>query len=283
MKSNCEITMDQFFSKVHLVLTIESIELKCNLAQELKEALLLKESEDNEFSTFVTHHNLDTPLYPGHPSKPNLVEPKNVPKRKLTNSLGHAGLIHALAHIEFNAINLALDACLRFQGMPFEYYCNWIEVASDEAYHFQLLNNHLKSLGFCYGDFDAHSGLWEAAIKSKDDVLSRMAYVGRVFEAQGIDQAPRIKEQLEAIQDYKGAEVLDIIGRDEIKHVQYGDYWFKYECQRLNLEPEATFFAIMDKFNAPSPKPPLNFEGRLKAGFSESEIQKLKDYKKSPR
>jgi len=211
----------------------------------------------------------------GKPDKPVLVHPTKVPKRRLGSREGHAGLLHALAHIEFNAINLALDACYRFQNMPYEYYTNWLEVANDEALHFNLLNNHLTSLGYRYGDFSAHNGLWDMAVKTEDDCLARMALVPRVLEARGIDAIPEMQIKISTIGDSRAMKILDIIHHDEIKHVKYGDKWFKYLCHQRNLNPEITFFELMDKFNAPKIRGAFNRIDRLKAGFSEYELNKL--------
>src|SRR5690606_5451070 len=152
---------------------------------------------------------------PGQPERPALVSPKQVKKRAMNTSEGRAILIHALAHIEFNAINLALDAIWRFSGMPREYYEDWLKVAAEEAYHFSLLNTHLETLGYAYGDFPAHNSLWEMAEKTKNNILARIALVPRTMEARGLDATPALRAKLAQAGDMKAAEILDIILRDE--------------------------------------------------------------------
>lgn len=214
---------------------------------------------------------------PGRPDKPLLVHPTKVPKRRLGSKEGHAGLLHALAHIEFNAINLALDACYHFQNMPHEYYVNWLEVAKDESLHFDLLNRHLQSLGYSYGDFNAHNGLWDMAVKTEHDVLARMALVPRVLEARGIDAIPEMQAKILHIGDCRAIEILDIIHQDEIKHVQYGDKWFKFLCNQKNLNSENIFFQLIKEYNAPRIRGAFNRTDRQKAGFSEYELDKLNE------
>ncbi|MBV8465152.1 MAG: ferritin-like domain-containing protein, partial [Burkholderiales bacterium] len=130
------------------------------------------------------------PLQPGRPATPVLVAPQSLTPRKLGSIEGRAALVHAIAHIEFNAINLALDAACRFPAMPRDYYGDWIRVAAEEAGHFRLLNDHVNGLGYAYGDFPAHNGLWEMAEKTAGDVLARMALVPRLLEARGLDVTP---------------------------------------------------------------------------------------------
>ena len=159
--------------------------------------------------------------------------------------------------------------------MPEGYYQDWIEVAKDEAYHFTLLNNHLLTLGYTYGDFSAHNGLWDMALKTEHDCMIRMALVPRVLEARGIDAVPEMQSKIKNIGDEKANEILDIIHRDEIKHVQYGDKWFKFLCQKRDLNPENIFFELMANYDAPKIRGAFNRADRLKAGFSNSELDKL--------
>lgn len=212
---------------------------------------------------------------PGHPVKPNLVSPLDVEKRSMRTAEGRAGLIHALAHIEFNAINLALDAVWRFANMPSAYYADWLKVAAEEAYHFNLLNRHLQTLGYEYGDFTGHNSLWEMAERTQEDVLVRMALVPRTMEARGLDASPPLRNKLAQIGDMSAAEILDIILCDEIGHVAIGNYWFNWLCQQRNLEPISTFEILAKQYNAPKMRKPLNLEARRKAGFSEAELALL--------
>jgi uncharacterized ferritin-like protein (DUF455 family) len=212
---------------------------------------------------------------PGRPAKPTLVPPKDLEKRSMRTADGRAALIHALTHIEFNAINLALDAIWRFANMPEDYYKDWLKVAAEEAYHFSLLSVHLQSLGFAYGSFSAHNSLWEMVERTKDDVLARMALVPRTLEARGLDACPALRNKLAQVGDSKAAEILDIILRDEIGHVAIGNTWFNWLCQERKLEPIATFEKLCVDYSAPKLKPPFNVDARRKAGFSEIELALL--------
>lgn len=214
---------------------------------------------------------------PGRPEKPLLVPPTEVEKRSMRTVEGRAALIHALAHIEFNAINLALDAIWRFADMPEQYYRDWLQVAQEEAYHFSLLNAHLQSLGFHYGDFTAHNSLWEMAERTKDDVLARMALVPRTLEARGLDASPPLRNKLAQIGDIKAAEILDIILRDEIGHVAIGNHWFNWLCAQRGLEPVRAYQQLAAQYKAPKLHRPFNLEARRKAGFSEGELALLEE------
>ena len=188
---------------------------------------------------------------------------------------GRAALIHALAHIEFNAINLALDAIWRFDDMPENYYTDWLKVAVEEAYHFSLLNAHLHTIGFEYGSFSGHNSLWEMVDRTKEDVLARMALVPRTMEARGLDASPALRNKFAQVDDLKMAEILTIILRDEIGHVAIGNDWFNWLCVQRNLEPIATFEHLCIQYSAPKLKPPFNLEARRLAGFSEAELALL--------
>ncbi|MFO7541843.1 MAG: ferritin-like domain-containing protein [Thiobacillus sp.] len=213
---------------------------------------------------------------PGHPDKPLLIPPQQVPRRRADTLPGRAALIHALAHIEFNAINLALDAAHRFAGMPPGYYDHWVRVADEEALHFDLLNTHLETLGYKYGDFPAHNGLWDMALKTAHDPLVRMALVPRVLEARGLDATPLIVGKLKSAGDARMVEILGIIERDEIGHVAIGSHWFGWLCGARGVDPDQTFRQLLVEYDAPSLKPPFNFEARRAAGFSEPELNWLR-------
>ena len=212
---------------------------------------------------------------PGIPLRPELVPPLALPKRSMRTVEGRAALIHALAHIEFNAINLALDAIWRFDNMPENYYRDWLKVASEEAYHFSLLNAHLQTLGFTYGDFAGHNSLWEMLDRTKDDVLARMALVPRTMEARGLDAIPALRIKLAQAGDAAAAEILDITLQDEVGHVAIGNVWFNWLCEQRNLVPIATFASLCQQYSAPKLKPPFNMEARRQAGFSEAELALL--------
>jgi uncharacterized ferritin-like protein (DUF455 family) len=212
---------------------------------------------------------------PGRPEKPILVAPLQLPKRSMRAIEGRVALIHALAHIEFNAINLALDAIWRFENLPENYYRDWLKVATEEAYHFSLLSAHLQTLGYQYGDFAGHNSLWEMVDRTKDDVLARMALVPRTMEARGLDATPALRNKFAQVGDTKMAEILDIILRDEIGHVAIGNYWFNWLCAQRNCEPIETFESLCQQYSAPKLKLPFNLEARRQAGFSEAELALL--------
>lgn len=213
---------------------------------------------------------------PGRPTRPELVHPRKVRQRKLTSPAGRMALLHAVAHIEFNAINLALDAAYRFREMPDAYYRDWIKVAAEEAYHFSLVRTRMAQLGGEYGDLPAHNGLWEQAGKTDHDVLVRMALVPRVLEARGLDVTPPMIEKLQQVGDTETVAVLEIILRDEIGHVKIGSDWYRYCCEQRALEPEATFRQLIrDIMQAPL-RGPFYEAGRLLAGFSAEELRQLR-------
>ncbi len=208
----------------------------------------------------------------GRPPRPEWVAPTRVPKRSLGSLEGRAALIHALTHIEFNAINLALDAACRFAGLPPGYYADWIRVAGEEAHHFQLLRNHLRTLGFDYGDFVAHGGLWDMAAKTAHDPLARMALVPRVLEARGLDVTPGLRTRLAQAGDARAAQILAVIERDEIGHVAIGNRWYAWLCAERGLDPLETFVQLIAEHHAPAPRPPFAWAARRAAGFSAAEL-----------
>ncbi|GAB3553458.1 hypothetical protein GCM10027343_40240 [Noviherbaspirillum agri] len=188
---------------------------------------------------------------------------------------GRAAMIHALAHIEFNAINLALDAIWRFGGMPRAYYSDWLQVAAEEALHFTMLSEHLQTLGFQYGDFTAHNSLWDMAEKTREDVLARMALVPRTLEARGLDASPPVRAKLAQAGDNAAAEILDVILRDEIGHVAVGNRWYAWACTARGLDPVKTYADLSEKYKAPQLRGPFNFAARRAAGFTEAELAAL--------
>ena len=214
-------------------------------------------------------------VLPGRPDRPRLVLPRDLPPRSPHQPEGHAALIHSVAHIEFNAINLALDAVWRFAGLPRAYYEDWLRVAAEEALHFSLLQAHLVSLGWRYGDFDAHDGLWTMTERTAADPLARMALVPRLLEARGLDATPPMQRRLRQAGDLRAVEILDIILRDEIGHVAVGNRWFHHLCQERGLEPLSTFAALARAHGAPRLKPPFNLQARQQAGFRADELAAL--------
>jgi uncharacterized ferritin-like protein (DUF455 family) len=212
---------------------------------------------------------------PGRPPVPELVSPLGVKHRSMRTPEGRAALIHALARIEFNAVNLALDAIWRFAGMPSEYYADWLQVAAEEALHHSLLSDHLRTLGFRYGDFSVHNSLWDMAEKTKGDVLARIALVPRTLEARGLDATPAVRAKLAQAGDQAGAAILDIILRDEIGHVAVGNRWYGWLCAQRGLEPVAAYAELALRYQAPALRGPFNLVGRRAAGFSETELAAL--------
>jgi len=211
----------------------------------------------------------------GCPARPALAPPEAMPRRELGSPGGHAALIHALAHIEFNAINLALDAVYRFRELPAEFHGDWLQVAAEEALHFSMLRAHLQNLGADYGDFVAHGGLWEMARRTAHDPLARMGLVPRLLEARGLDVTPGIQRKLRSFGDVTGAAILDRILADEIGHVAIGDRWFRFLCAGRGQTAEAAFQALLADPAVPKPRPPFNTAARLAAGFSAAELAQL--------
>jgi uncharacterized ferritin-like protein (DUF455 family) len=212
---------------------------------------------------------------PGRPPVPVLVPPGELRKRGLRSLEGRATLLHALAHIEFNAIDLALDIVWRFAGMPAQFYREWLQIAKEEAYHFRLLQARLHALGYAYGDFPAHNGLWEMAEKTQDDVLARLALVPRTLEARGLDVTPALRAKLAQAGDTDAAAALDTILRDEIGHVEVGNRWYQQLCAARALEPIATYAQLALHYKAPAQRGPFNLAARKAAGFTDAELAAL--------
>ncbi len=220
-------------------------------------------------------HIPSPPDLPGRPARPRLVPPKAVPSRTPYTPEGRAALLHAIAHIEFNAINLALDAAFRFEGLPVQFYVDWLRVASEEALHFSLLRAHLQSLGHDYGEFDAHDGLWLMTQRTAGDVTARMALVPRTLEARGLDATPPLQAKFAKAGDARAVEILGIILRDEVGHVAIGNRWYRWLCAREGLDPVAHYELLTRRHEAPRLRPPFNDEARLAAGFTDEELARL--------
>jgi len=218
---------------------------------------------------------VEPPGVPARPARPLLVPPGSVMPRAVGTPEGRAALLHALAHIEFNAIGLALDHVWRFAGMPEAYYRDWASVAVEEAHHFALLRGRLLDAGLDYGDLPAHDGLWEMARRTADDVLARMALVPRTLEARGLDASPMVRAKFVSIGDQASAEVVDVILRDEIGHVAIGNRWFHYLCRQRALDPVATYRREARRCDAPRQRGPLNVAARLQAGFTAQELDEM--------
>ncbi|MFK2898920.1 ferritin-like domain-containing protein [Dyella jejuensis] len=212
---------------------------------------------------------------PGRPARPRLVAQRQVPRRGLGTPEGRAALVHAVAHIEFNAINLAWDAVYRFRGMPAAYYRDWASCANDEARHFALLSDRLAELGHAYGDFDAHNGLWEMAGKTAHHDTARMALVPRVLEARGLDVTPGMIERLRAVGDERTIAILEVILREEVAHVAAGTRWFRWCCERDGLDSREAFLDLLREYMGCNLRGPFNRPARLQAGFDDEELNRL--------
>ncbi|NLY65086.1 MAG: ferritin-like domain-containing protein, partial [Alcaligenaceae bacterium] len=209
---------------------------------------------------------------PGRPLQPELVSPQKVAYRSINSEQGKAALIHAIAHIEFNAINLALDIIWRFAHLPDDFYRDWLRVAKEEAYHFSLVRDHLRNMGYEYGNFTAHNGLWEICEKTANDLLARLALVPRTLEARGLDVSPVIQNKLKSVNDMEAVRILDIILHDEVGHVELGNKWYLYFCKLGNKDPVATYADMVQTYRVAKPKGPLNMEARKRAGFTDEEL-----------
>jgi len=228
----------------------------------------------NELST----ESLDAPeriINPGRPERPLLVSPRKVPKRSFYSRQGLNRLAHAITHIEFNAINLALDAVYRFRSMPHDYYSDWLRVAAEESGHFLMLAQYLQTNDAQYGDLDAHNGLWEMALKTDNDVMIRMALVPRVLEARGLDVTPAMIDKLEQVGEQQLVEILQVIHKEEIGHVLVGTRWFNYMCEQRELSPRKVFVELLEEYMNGVIQGPFDEDSRLQAGFTEDEMQHL--------
>ena len=215
---------------------------------------------------------------PGRPTRPERVSAMAIGRRSPFMPEGRAALIHSICHIEFNAINLALDAVWRYDGMPEAYYRDWLLVADEEAQHFTMLHAHLQTMGFCYGDFPGHDGLWSMCEKTSGDVLARMALVPRTLEARGLDATPLIQAKLRRVNTpdaLRAIEILDVILRDEVGHVAIGNHWYRWLCERDGIDPVAHYRVLYRRHEAPRLKAPFNLEARARAGFTDEELQTL--------
>jgi uncharacterized ferritin-like protein (DUF455 family) len=246
----------------------------CEVAQKLQLTHQLNANARSAETPFFSHPDKAKSLEePGRPPLPKLVSPRDLEARKLGSVEGRAVLLHAVAHIEFNAINLALDAAYRFSDLPQAYYLEWLSVADDEARHFQQVSTRLEELGYCYGDFPAHNGLWEMALRTQHCLVDRMALVPRLLEARGLDVTPGMIERLKDVKDLSSAAVLELILKEEVGHVEIGTRWFRYACEQAQLPAEQTFLALLRQHAGGIVRPPFNHAARRIAGFTDAEMQ----------
>jgi uncharacterized ferritin-like protein (DUF455 family) len=218
--------------------------------------------------------NISRPLimpdHPGRPEKPLLLPPRDMPRRSSHGARGRFALLHALAHIELNAVDMTWDLIARFahQPMPRAFFDDWVQVGLEEAKHFQLLSERLRQLDGTYGDLPAHDGLWQAAHATGHDLLARLAIVPLILEARGLDVTPGMIENLERAGDQSSADIITIIYRDEKKHVAHGMKWFRFLCQRANMALEPTFHRLVRENFRGALKPPFNESARTDAGLT---------------
>jgi uncharacterized ferritin-like protein (DUF455 family) len=260
---------ENLFERLHAALAEADIECKPLLAQQLYD-----DWQGGKFFTPPPTGN-EIPLVRGVPPRPEIVPGNRVPRRSPATPEGRAALLHAVAHIEYAAIDLALDHAFRFRGLSPAYYADWLHVAADEARHFQLLRGYLQTLGHDYGDFPAHDSLWQMGERTAHDRLVRMALVPRLMEARGLDATPPIREKLLQVGDREAVRILDIILQDEITHVAIGDKWFRHFCAIEDIEPETRYRELIVRHSAPWPQLPMNETARRKAGFSDAELEHL--------
>lgn len=210
------------------------------------------------------------PDHPARPEHPQLMDPRDVPKRKLGTPAGRQALLHAIAHIELNAVDLHLDLIARFSDIPLPlgFYDDWLLAASDEARHFQLLEAALKRYDCHYGALPAHAGMWRAAEDTKKDIFGRLAVVPMVLEARGLDVTPNMIAQFEKHQDAETVSALQEIYSDEVVHVAFGSKWFHFLCGRDGIDPKPYFQNLVRKYFHGNLKPPFNVEKRAEAGLS---------------
>lgn len=260
----------EFFTYLETIIAQDNIQLKAKAIEELYANL-----EQFEFAHHQSSRYFTTPSYA---SFCTVVHPARVPKRRNFNTVeGKVILLHAITHIEYSAIDLALDSAYRFKEMPFAYYRDWIEVAHDEVRHFFMLEALLKELGSYYGEQVVHNSLFEAGVDTYTSTLDRMAIVPRFLEANGLDANPKIIQKLEKIGDsfsQKIIEALHVILNEEIEHVRKGDRWFKYLCNQEGLDYES-YFEIVERIypNSLGKKHWLNQKDRVEAGFSCDELK----------
>jgi uncharacterized ferritin-like protein (DUF455 family) len=212
------------------------------------------------------------PMRPARPERPRLGPPREVPRRRINRgTTGRIALLHALAHIELNAIDLAWDILARFvreTDRPQDFANDWLRVADEEAKHFMLLQHRLETLGSTYGAFTAHDGLWESAAATSHDLAARLAVVPLVLEARGLDVTPAMTAKLRAAEDTESAAILDIIHRDEITHVAVGHRWFEAVCRARGNDPADTFKQLVRRYFKGAVKPPFNRVSREEAGLT---------------
>jgi uncharacterized ferritin-like protein (DUF455 family) len=261
--------MAELFQQVEAVILETDPSAKCNGAEALYRCWQIGELEYDPQSPILPIDD------PGRPDAPLLVDPRKLERRSVATASGRIRLLHAFAHIEFNAINIALDAVYRFRDLPQQYIGDWLLVASEEARHFQLLEQTLQQRGSYYGAYQAHRGLWDMTCKTRHDPLHRMALVPRVMEARGLDVTPAMIEKFGQHDDRAAVAILEQIYRDEIGHVRIGNRWYRELCKRQGVDAEATFRDLIDEYMGGKLRGPFNWPARIEAGFEADELSTL--------
>ncbi len=259
--------------------SIFSIAEQCLLRTNISEKLIMTHQASfllkNQQLSFRSNSDVLSINRTSFPEQPELLPPRDMPRRRLNSKNGKTAFFHALAHIEFIAIYLAWDIIYRFRGLPDRFYQDWLRIADEEAQHFTMLREHLLTTGINYGDLPAHRGLWEHAEDTADDLLARLAIVPRCMEARGLDVTPAMIEKFKAAGDQQSVAILSRILEDEVGHVAVGSYWFKFLCEQQGLNPEKKYQELIVKYYKGKPKGPFNREMRIIAGFSNDEIDWL--------
>ncbi|MFK5894203.1 MAG: ferritin-like domain-containing protein [Pseudomonadota bacterium] len=264
--------MKNLFQEAEHCLTIADPEAKIAYGMEVVSAWHAVQLEWNSFESPIIINS------PGRLDKPIIVAPKKLKKRGFGSEKQIASLLHALAHIEITAVNLAWDSICRYPGMPKEYYNDWIDTAKDEGEHFLALRQQIQLLGFDYGDFPVHGELWNMAVLTGGNLMHRMAIVHRVLEARALDVVPFSVKKFQSINANDTAKVLINIANDEVNHVAAGTRWYHYCCEKEKLDPEVTFFQLIKQYLHSYPRGPFNEPARKLAGFSNDELSLLKQY-----
>ena len=261
--------MDELYTRIEQAILEKNPQRKCDLARSL----------DCAWREGRLEQRPDLPILsiddPGRPERPKLVHPRQLSGSSTATEAGRIVLIHALAHIEFNAINIALDAAYRFRNMPRQYVSDWLKVACEEAMHFGLFARELELRSSCYGALDAHAGLWDMVCKTRHDHLHRMALVPRVMEARGLDVTPSMIRRFEQSGDQTAVEILQIIYQDEITHVRIGNQWYQYLCAQRGIDAQAMFRELVSMYMGNGLRGPFNWPARMQAGFSRTELEAL--------
>jgi uncharacterized ferritin-like protein (DUF455 family) len=261
--------MPELFQQIEAAILTSDADHKCDLTTQLHQAWRQGELDYQSQAVILPIDD------PGRPQKPELVDPRKLERRSIATELGRICLLHAFAHIEFSAINIALDAAYRFRQMPQQFVSDWLLVASEEARHFQLLSRELQRRGSYYGAHRAHRGLWDMVCKTRDNVLHRMALVPRVMEARGLDVTPGMISKFKQVDDQAAAGILEIIYRDEVEHVRIGNHWYHQLCAQQELDADDTFRGLIKFYMGGKLRGPFNWPARIEAGFQAAELSAL--------